>query len=58
MEIVAYAYVAPDEPTLSSSGTTSDTATDTATEPEGGTIIMQIKLYVFVGGELTATDGS
>jgi cell division protein FtsL len=54
MEIVSYAYTAPDEVAPSSSKTTNTQVK----EPEGGTIIMQIKLYVFVGDELTATEAS
>ncbi|MDR2586917.1 MAG: type II secretion system protein M [Coriobacteriales bacterium] len=51
MEIVSYSYKSPEEVSLS----TAKTGTAEVEEPEGGTIIMQIKLYVFVGGELTAT---
>jgi hypothetical protein len=59
MEVVFYSYVDPDESDLEqglSSIKTPGSSVILPEEPEGGTIIMQVKLYVFIGGEMTTSD--
>jgi hypothetical protein len=71
MEVVSYSYVAPDEEPASTTttGPASPTSPSDAeagqtvtvlrkTENlEGGTIVMQVKLYVFIGGDVTPIGG-
>jgi cell division protein FtsL len=52
MEVVAYSYASPS----SSTGSNSPQNT-TSGEPEGGTISLQIRLYVFVAGGVTSSEG-
>jgi hypothetical protein len=60
MEIVSYSYTEPEAEIPGSGGlsltkpTGNSPASTVPEEPEGGTIVMQIKLYVFVGGDMTA----
>jgi hypothetical protein len=68
MEIVSYSYVAPvEEPKTTTTVPTSPseaeeetgqtvTVLHTTEDLEGGTIVMQIKLYVFIGGNMTPSD--
>jgi type II secretory pathway component PulM len=57
MEIVTYSYSDPVDPNSSVSSTkTTDGTQIENEEPKGGTIIMQIKLYVFIGGSMTTSD--
>jgi hypothetical protein len=57
MEIVSYSYDDPQDPSTTTNRT--KTADETQTEyeePKGGTIIMQIKLYVFIDDSMTTSD--
>jgi hypothetical protein len=59
MEVVFYSYVDPDESDLEQGLSSIKTANGNVIlpeEPEGGTIVMQVKLYVFIGGEMTTGD--
>jgi hypothetical protein len=59
MEVVFYSYVDPDESDSGqglSSIKTSNGSVIMPEELEGGTIVMQVKLYVFIGGEMTTGD--
>jgi type II secretory pathway component PulM len=60
MEVVFYSYVDPEESDANSgqgySSIKPSGNTVAPEEPEGGTIVMQIKLYVFIGGEMTTSD--
>jgi hypothetical protein len=51
MEVVSYSYVEPEEvqPSITQDGILE------YEEPEGGTIVIQLKLYVFVDGGVTGT---
>ncbi|MDR2105848.1 MAG: hypothetical protein LBP24_00355 [Coriobacteriales bacterium] len=56
MEVVSYSYAAPGAEIPGSGGISSTKPTGisvAAEEPGGGTITMQIKLYVFVSGDMT-----
>jgi hypothetical protein len=61
MEVVSYSYAEPPpEPPTNSIQDTNISETDIpetqSDEPEGGTIVLQIKLYVFVDGGVTSSD--
>jgi cell division protein FtsL len=56
MEVVSYSYDPPPQEPLVNAGQDVNTQNTTSNEPEGGTIILRIKLYVFVDGGVTSTD--
>jgi cell division protein FtsL len=69
MEIVSYSYSDPVEEATSTTGPTSPSEAEpeagetvtvlrTTENLEGGTIVMQIKLYVFIGGDVTPSDAN
>jgi hypothetical protein len=56
LEVVSYSYTEPPpQPENPIFGDNSDTQ-NTPTEPESGTIILQLRLYVFVEGGVTASS--
>ncbi|MDR1183557.1 MAG: hypothetical protein LBK67_02025 [Coriobacteriales bacterium] len=57
MEVVSYSYEPPPAESEVNPELGMDTQYTTSDEPEGGTIILRIKLYVFVDGGVTPTEG-
>jgi cell division protein FtsL len=56
MEVVSYSYEPPPPETPINAGQDVNMQNTTSNEPEGGTIILRIKLYVFVDGGVTSAD--
>jgi hypothetical protein len=56
MEVVSYSYDPPPPESLVNTGQDVNMQDTTSNEPEGGTIILRVKLYVFVDGGVTSAD--
>jgi hypothetical protein len=56
MEVVSYSYTDPPPAPANNTSAGTNTQGDTPSEPERGTIILQLKLYVFVEGGVTASS--